>query len=272
VEDGREVLDIVARHPATARFIATKLARRFVSDTPPAALVERATATFTRTDGDIRETLRTILTSPEFFSRAAWRAKVKTPFEVVASALRATGAAPDATPRTAGLVARLGQPLYLHQAPNGYPETGDAWINTGAILNRINFGMALGAERIPGARRATWPWPAALDTATRERQVDAVVATLFGGYLSPDTRAVLVSGTNPLASATGADSLLAPDAEDDASIGTMPEMGPEGRRPRRVAGQRGMGMRGRDPFSPAELTGLRQIVGLAIGAPEFQRR
>ena len=273
VEDGREVLDIVARHPATARFIATKLARRFVSDTPPAALVERATATFTRTDGDIRETLRTILTSPEFFSRAAWRAKVKTPFEVVASALRATGAAPDATPRTAGLVARLGQPLYLHQAPNGYPETGDAWINTGAILNRINFGMAMGAERIPGARRATWPWPAALDTATRERQVDAVVATLFGGYLSPDTRAVLVSGTNPLASATGADSLLAPETEDDATMGTMSDVGTVDRRPRRVAGQpRGMGMRGRDPFAPAELTGLRQVVGLAIGAPEFQRR
>jgi hypothetical protein len=96
---------------------------------------------------------------------------------------------------------------------------------------------------------------------------------LFGGYLSPDTRAVLVSGTNPLASTTGADSLLAPDSEDDVAMGAMPEMSPDGPRPRRAAGQaRGMGMRGRDPFTPTELTGLRQVVGLAIGAPEFQRR
>jgi uncharacterized protein (DUF1800 family) len=231
VEDGEEVLDILARHPAAARFIAAKLARRFVSDTPPAALVERAAATFTRTDGDIREVVRTIVTSPEFFSRAAWRAKVKTPFEVVVSALRATGAPPDPTPRTAAVVARLGQPLYMHQAPNGWPDAADAWINTGAILDRINFGMAMGAGRVPGVARDAWPWPAALDRASRERQVDAVTLALFGGYLSPDTRQVLVSGSNPLAT----------DSASDRAPG-------------------------------AELTGLRQVVALAIGVPEFQRK
>ncbi|HEX6533545.1 MAG TPA: DUF1800 domain-containing protein, partial [Gemmatimonadaceae bacterium] len=150
IEDGEEVLDILARHPATARFIATKLARRFVSDTPPPALVERAAATFTRTDGDIREVLRTIFTSPEFFSRAAYHGKVKSPFELVVSAARALGAPPDTSPRTARMVARLGQPLYEHRDPNGYPETGDAWINTGSILARINFGLAVAAGRLPG--------------------------------------------------------------------------------------------------------------------------
>src|SRR5581483_9000926 len=131
IEDGEELLDIVARHPSTARFIAFKLARRFVSDTPPRALVDRAAATFTRTDGDIREVVRTIVTSPEFFSRAAYRSKVKSPFEVVVSAVRALGGQPDPTPRTAAAVGQLGQPIFGHQAPNGWPETGDQWMNTG---------------------------------------------------------------------------------------------------------------------------------------------
>ena len=104
IEDGEQVLDILARHPATARFVARKLAIRFVSDDPPAALVERAAQVFLKTDGDIREVVRTIVTSPEFFSRAAYRAKVKSPFELVASALRALGAEPDATPRSAQVV------------------------------------------------------------------------------------------------------------------------------------------------------------------------
>ena len=101
VEDGEDVLDIVSRHPSTAKYIAFKLARRFVSDTPPAELVERAARTFRRTDGDIRDVVRTIVTSPEFFSHAAYRSKVKSPFEVVVSALRALGAPPDGTLRTA---------------------------------------------------------------------------------------------------------------------------------------------------------------------------
>src|SRR6185437_16189333 len=150
IEDGEQVLDILAHGPATAHFIAAKLVRRFVSDSPPPALVDRAAATFMHTDGDIRETLRTIFTSSEFFSREAYKAKVKTPFELVVSALRATGAAPDTTPRTAQLIARLGEPLFGHRDPNGWPETSDAWINTGSILNRINFGLAFAAGRLPG--------------------------------------------------------------------------------------------------------------------------
>ena len=133
IEDGEQVLDILAKHPATAKYIARKLAVRFISDTPPQAIVDRAAATFSRTNGDIREVVRTIVTSDEFFSRAAFRAKVKSPFEVVVSTLRALDAAPDATPRTAQLVARLGQPIFGHQAPNGWPETAEPWMNTGAI-------------------------------------------------------------------------------------------------------------------------------------------
>jgi uncharacterized protein (DUF1800 family) len=235
IEDGEEVLDIVARHPATARFIARKLAVRFVSDDPPPALVDRAAATFLRTDGDIRETVRTIVTSPEFFSRAAYHAKVKSPFELVASALRALGAQPDTTPRSAQLVAFLGAPIFGHQAPNGWPETGEAWMNAGAILNRINFGLALAGGRVPGASVARWPEAARLENAPREQQVDGVVAAFLGGRASPDTREILIKGENPLAA-----KLTAQGAATSATS--------------------------------VQLEGLAQIVGLALGAPEFQRR
>ena len=167
-EDAEEVLDVLARSPVTARYIAGKIARRLVSDTPPKALVDRAAAVFLRTDGDIREVVRTIVTSPEFFSQTAFRSKVKSPFEVVVSAMRALSARPDSTPRTAQVVAYLGQPIFGHQAPNGWPETGDAWMNTGAILNRINFGMAAAARRLPGIDIRAVPALDAARSASRE--------------------------------------------------------------------------------------------------------
>lgn len=233
IEEGEAVLDLLARHPQTATFIATKLARRFVSDTPPAALVERAAATFRATDGDIRAVLRTIVTSPEFFSADAYRAKVKSPFELVVSTLRAMDAAPDSTPRAAQLVSRLGQPIFGHQAPNGYPETGDAWMNTGAILNRINFGLAAAGGRVPGVKLANWPASRTLTSLPREQQVDGVIRELLGGAASTDTRQVLLTGTNPFLE-------------------------------RRASGD--------TTFTKTSVAGFAQIVGLALGAPEFQRR
>lgn len=242
-DEGERVLDLLASHPSTARFIATKLARRFVSDEPPTALVERAAATFTKTNGNLRDVLRTIITSDEFFADAAFRAKVKTPFELVVSASRALGGQPDATPRSAQLVARLGQPIYGRQTPDGYPDTADEWINTGAILNRMNFGLAVGANRIPGARVQSWSVARTLRDATEAEQVDGLVRALFGGIVSPETRDVLLSGKNPLLTLAGpgADSLR---ATDDVS----------------------------DMRSPPTLSGFPKLVGLAIGAPEFQRR
>ena len=150
IEDGEDVLDILSRAPATAHFIVTKLARHFVSDDPPPALVDRCASTFSKSDGDIRETMRCIVTSPEFFSQAAYRSKVKTPFELVTSALRAMNAQPDTTPRSAQIVAQLGQPIFGRQTPDGWPDRGDAWMNSGAILNRVNFGVRVAAGQVPG--------------------------------------------------------------------------------------------------------------------------
>ena len=153
--DGEKVLDILAASPATARFIATKLARRFVSDTPPPALVDRAAKRFHDTDGDIREVVRTILTSPEFFAADAYRAKVKTPFEFVVSAVRASGAEVDEATPLAQAVRQLGMPLYMCQPPTGYADRADAWVNTGALLNRMNFALQLVSNRMRGVRAGT---------------------------------------------------------------------------------------------------------------------
>ena len=257
VEDGEDVLDILCKHPSTARHIARKLAVRIVSDTPPAQLVDRAAATFTRTHGDIREVVRTIITSEEFFSRSAYRAKVKSPFEVVVSALRALGASPDVTPRTAGAVALLGQPIYGHQAPNGWPETGEAWLNTGAILNRINFALAAAAGRMPGASARAWAGDS-IARLSRDRQIDIVVEQLLGGRASSTTREILATGRNPLLDGAASDTMQDTTTSDTA--GDMIGLG----RPNGVR-RAGFG-------PPPKLTGVAELVGLALGSPEFQRR
>ncbi|HEY0726033.1 MAG TPA: DUF1800 domain-containing protein, partial [Pyrinomonadaceae bacterium] len=152
IKDGLMVLDILAHHPSTAKFIATKLVRHFVSDTPPQALVDRVAATFTKTDGDIRETLKTIFMSKEFNSTEAYRAKIKRPFELVISAIRTHGADTNGGPQTHQWIARMGEPLYGFQTPNGYSDAAESWVNTGALLERMNFGLALANNRIPGTR------------------------------------------------------------------------------------------------------------------------
>jgi uncharacterized protein (DUF1800 family) len=141
--DGERVLDILASHPSTARFIAFKLARRLVGDEPPTALVERAAARFRATGGDLREVTRTILTSPEFLAPDAYAAKVKTPFEFVVSALRATGRAIDSARPIVRELREMGMPLYMCQPPTGYADTADAWVNTGALVTRLNYALKL---------------------------------------------------------------------------------------------------------------------------------
>src|SRR6185436_660850 len=148
--DGERVLDILARQPATAHFIATALVRRFVSDVPPPALVERVAARFRQTNGDLREVTRTILTSPEFLSPDAHGAKVKTPFEFVVSAVRATNAQVENALPLVRAMRDLGMPLYFCQPPTGYKDTADAWVNTGALVGRMNFALDLASGKLPG--------------------------------------------------------------------------------------------------------------------------
>ncbi len=279
MEDAEDVLDILAKSPATARFISFKLARRFVSDSPSTALVDHAAQVYLKTDGDIREVVRAIITSPEFFSQQAFRSKVKSPFEVVVSAMRALNAAPDSTPRSAQVIAFLGQPIFGHQAPNGWPETGEAWMNTGAILNRINFGMAVAAGRLPGVDLRGLPALDTIRSAPRDRQVDVVVATILNGMVSPDTRAVLVSGEHPmLANGAGGNAIqdMSPAeaaAENADMSGQQMTDGTNAARvrPNQNLGGRRAALQGRGFANIPQLAGLPQIVGLALGSPEFQR-
>ncbi len=151
-DDIEQVLDVLAAHPSTARHIATKLAARFVSDNPPAALVDRAAARFTATRGDLREVVRTIITSPEFFSPDAYRAKVKTPLDFVASALRATGAEVRSAVPLARELREMGMPLYFCQPPTGYDDTASTWVSAGALVSRMNFAVELGKNLVRGVR------------------------------------------------------------------------------------------------------------------------
>ena len=150
--DGEAVLDLLAKHPSTAKFISTKLARRFVSDNPPPELVARMSDTFLKTDGDLRAVMKTMIASPEFWARDTYRAKIKKPFELVASAVRAVGADLDMPLPLVNWTDRIGEPLYRCQPPTGYSDKAEAWVNTGALLNRMNFALALTGNRLRGVK------------------------------------------------------------------------------------------------------------------------
>ncbi|HTP88614.1 MAG TPA: DUF1800 domain-containing protein [Candidatus Acidoferrales bacterium] len=152
IEDGEKVLDIVARHPATARFISRKLAMRFVADDPPEALVKRMAETFQKTDGDLRAVMKTMLESREFFSVAAYQSKMKSPLEVVASAARALNADIDYAFPLANQVAQLGEPLYRKQEPTGYSNNSREWLNSAGLMARMNFALQLADNKIPGVK------------------------------------------------------------------------------------------------------------------------
>jgi uncharacterized protein (DUF1800 family) len=152
MKDGEEALKMLANHPSTARFISTKLARHFVSDAPPAALVDRMTKTYSSTGGDIRSVLKTMIGSPEFWSKDAVRGKVKTPFELVASTARALRADVEVTLPLAQWAGRMGEPLFQCQPPTGYSDKAETWVNTGALLNRLNFAMTFAGDKMAGAK------------------------------------------------------------------------------------------------------------------------
>jgi uncharacterized protein (DUF1800 family) len=191
MEDGRRVLDILVAHPSTARFIASKLAQKFVGDTPPPALVERAARRFTETRGDLREVTRVIVTSPEFFDTGTYRAKVKTPLEFVASAIRATGAEVRTATPLARTLRDLGMPLYFCQPPTGYDETAETWVSSGALVTRMNFALELGANRLRGVSMTSGT-AGDLDGLRRR-----IVDDILGGDVSAATRSTITRATTP---------------------------------------------------------------------------
>ena len=240
-DEGKEVLHILATSPKTAHFISLKLAERFVSDDPPPALVDRMAKTFEKKKGDIREVLTTLFQSPEFWAADSYRAKVKTPLEFVASAVRATGANVDDALPLARQIGAMGMPLYAAQPPTGYSMKADTWVSSSALLNRMNFALGLTGGKVRGVK------------------VDAV--QLAGGPPPPADAIVALS--------TLEGKLLAGDVSKqthDSIVAQIEAPAKDSATDR--AGAEKKGPQGKPPGSPDTST----MAGLLLGSPEFQKR
>ena len=189
IEDGLAVIDLLVEQPATARFISTKLAQRFVADNPPDALIDRMARTFQQTGGDLKEVMRTLLGSPEFYSAGAYRAKVKSPLEFAVSAARATGAEVNYALALGIAIEQMGEPLYRKEEPTGFPAASGSWLNSATLLARINFAQALAVNKLPGAT---------IEAARLGHSVDEIAAALVPEPLSGSTVAAINQGMREL--------------------------------------------------------------------------
>jgi uncharacterized protein (DUF1800 family) len=191
IKDGEQVLDLLAKNPHTAHHIALELAQHFVSDTPPDALVNRMAKAFQKSGGDLREVMRTMIYSPEFWSRDAYRAKVKRPFELVVSTARALGADVDDAMPLVGWIARIGEPLYQCVPPTGYSDKAETWVNSGALLNRLNYAIALAGNHIRGSEIELPPLLGTDVKGDPYQALDRAVTTFLAGQVSDSTRSTL---------------------------------------------------------------------------------
>jgi uncharacterized protein (DUF1800 family) len=189
-EDGERVLDLLANHPSTAHFIATKLIRKFVSDQPPPALVQRLASVFLKTHGDLRAVYQSLFSSAEFWSDQAYASKIKTPLEFAVSAIRTFGGSTNGDLALAHQIAQMGEPLYRSQPPTGFPETAEAWVNAGEVVNRINFGLALAANRIRGTRVEASQYLKA-GPEGEDALLDVLGTLILGAPPEPSTREAL---------------------------------------------------------------------------------
>ena len=254
VNDGLRVIEILSKHPSTARFISKKLCQRFVSDNPPAQLVERAAQVFLKTDGDIREVLNAIVTSAEFNSPAAFRAKIKSPLELAASSLRAVDGDTNGAPALHDWIRRMGEPLYQFAFPTGYGETSEKWVNTGVFFNRINYAVALANNQINGTRYDPLRLVAIETAANLETLTSQLSALIVHTELSPESlRAVRAGLTEQQAAPLNAAAAARPAMNN----GDRPDIVPV-----RAAAQ----------DTNPDRRRIAQLIGLLIGTAEFQRK
>ena len=257
IKDGLKVIDILVKNPATAKFIARKLAVKFVNDNPSEKLVNRVADAFHKSGGDIKTTLRALFADEEFFAAENYRAKIKTPFELMASSLRALDADTNASPALLGLLVKMGEPLYGFQAPTGFPDTAADWVNTGALLERMNFAVAVASNRIRGTRVNLNEF-----RADDKREIlDKAVKDILGGEIAPNTKSALLKQIEK--------TLIEPklaveedefDEIENDSVKAMPNQ----RRNRQNRQARLMNPNG-DPE-------VFKVVGLLLGSPDFQRQ
>jgi uncharacterized protein (DUF1800 family) len=252
ITDGERVLDLLARHPATARFIATKLARRFISDDPPQSVIDRAAAVFLKTDGSIPETLRAIVTSSEFFSSNTYRAKMRSPFEYVAAAMRGVSADTDADRPVLDAISRMGQPLFGRVTPDGYGDRTSQWLSSGAMVARFNFASALANNQIKGTKIDFTKLLSGIDQANKDSVTIKLTGLMVFGDVSSGTRAALEKAKR--AEAAGNANAATETSSANVSVAYDPKAAPTA-----VAANR-----------PAPY--VAELLTLLIGSPEFQQR
>ena len=253
VNDGLKVIDILVKHPSTAKFIARKLAVKFVSDNPSEGLVKRVAEAFTKSSGDIKTTLRALFTDKEFFSPENYRAKIKTPFELAISSIRALGGDTNGGGMLP-MLNKLGEVPYGYQAPTGYPDTAEDWVNTGALLERLNFAVAVASNRIPGTRVNL----RSFEAKEKSKVLDSAIAQVLHGDVSKATRSSLLKQIEqPLPEVKPGT-----DVEDDVDAANMRGAGQPGGRQNRQARL----------LAPSGNPEVFKIVSLVLGTPEFQRQ
>ena len=252
ISDAERVIEILSRHPSTARFVSSKLCKRFVSDEPPLQLVERVAQVFLRTDGDIREVLRAILTSAEFNSASSFRSKVKSPLELVASAIRAVDGDTNGAPVLNDWIRRMGEPLYLNAAPTGYSEESSTWMNTGVFLNRLNFGVALTRNQIAGTSYDPSRLVDSGMMGNHDQLTERLTALVLHSDLSPEGRRTIRAGIEKM--------------QDGQTSAALRVASPPESRPAAAPASYNAKM---------DSTGSRlvaQVLELLFGSSEFQRR
>jgi uncharacterized protein (DUF1800 family) len=251
IKDGLKVIDILVDHPSTAKFIAKKLAVKFVSDNPSPALVDRVADAFHKSHGDIKTTLRALFTDKEFFAPENYRAKIKTPFELAISSIRALGADTNGSPAMLAMLNKLGEVPYGYQAPTGYPDMAEDWVNTGALLERLNFAIAIASSRIPG----TTVDLKGFQGASKDQTLNKAIEIILNGEVSDATKSTLKKQIEqPLPEVK--EGTETPDADEG-----MANMQPAGR-----------GNRQARLLPPKGDPEVFKAVSLVLGSPEFQRQ
>lgn len=279
-EEGVQLLKMLAHRQAAAIFISKKLAVRFVSDDPPQSLIDKMAKTFMDEDGDIRQVLITVASSPEFWSKTSLREKTKSPFELAISSIRSLDAHINQPYQLYTWITKMGQRMYFYQAPTGFPDKGQYWINTGSLLNRMNFGLALASQRIPGINfdliamnnhHEPESAEAALVTYSRimmpERNIDETVKRLTPLLTDPglvekvDEAAAKSAVVSPATTRQNEDDMIM--NEDNKEQGKKEQVGKKGLASGRYAAMQS---------ATGNNSMLSQVVGIIIGSPEFQRK
>lgn len=255
VKDGLKVIDILVKHPSTAKFIAKKLAVKFVSDNPSEGLVNRVAEAFSKSSGDIKTTLRALFNDKEFFAPVNYRSKIKTPFELAVSSIRVLGGNTNAGPAMLAMLNKLGEVPYGYQAPTGYPDTAEDWVNTGALLERLNFAVAIASNRVPGTRVDLRSY----GVKDKEKILDRAIAEILDGEISTSTRASLVKQIEQPLPEVRAGNEVDDDAEE---VPNMRAPGQQGAARNRLARL----------LEPSGDPDVFKVVSLVLGTPEFQRQ